>query len=88
MPANQITHMITETDQLSNALDLASRLWPELKGERAALLRKLISLGIGAMEDESETNLKLRLAALSNVSDSLSGMWPGFREEQLSQWPD
>lgn len=80
--------MITESDQLSHALDLAANYWPEMAGERAALLRKVISLGISAVENESQTNHKIKLAALAEANAALSGMWDGFREEQLAEWPD
>jgi len=80
--------MITESDQLSHALDLAASHWPELAGERAALLRKVISLGISAVESQSEATKRLKMAALAEANAMFSGVWAGFQEERLAEWPD
>ncbi len=37
--------MITETEQISAALAAAAELWPELQGNRAGLLARLIDAG-------------------------------------------
>lgn len=38
-------HTLTETDDLARALDDAALAWPELRGDRGALLRKLVEIG-------------------------------------------
>ena len=45
--------MITETDQLSDALSQAAKLWPELSGQRTLLLRKVLEVGIETIEQGS-----------------------------------
>ena len=37
--------MITETDELGVALEQAAELWPELRGQRGQLLRKVLEVG-------------------------------------------
>ena len=34
--------MVTETDEIAEALDDAALAWPELRGDRGALLRKQV----------------------------------------------
>ena len=56
MPTLRNRHMITETDQLANALDHAATVYPDLRDERAELLRRLIERGIQSV---SYTHLTL-----------------------------
>lgn len=80
--------MITENDQLANALDKAAQLWPEEHGERAALLRRIIEQGITAIDSEHESHKTRRLAAISEVSGSMSGTWPqDWHSKLVDEWP-
>lgn len=80
--------MVTETDEIASALDHAAAMWPELKDERAALLRKLISAGISSLDSELEAKKKARIAAIKGQAGMFPAhMWENFREEQLAEWP-
>jgi hypothetical protein len=81
--------MITESDALAKAIDDAARLWPEVKDERAELLRRLIERGIEAVEAEQNERLEARRKAVKEAAGSLSGIWPeNWREEMRADWPE
>jgi hypothetical protein len=46
MPTTHRRHTIAETDDISNALEIARRTWPDLADKPRALLRQLILLGL------------------------------------------
>jgi hypothetical protein len=80
--------MVTESDDLARTLDSAALLWPELANDRAALLRKILEVGSQAILASQSLERQQKLAAISQVRGSLPGIWDGFREEQLSSWPE
>ena len=81
--------MITESDALAKAIDDAARLWPEVKDERAELLRRLIDSGIESVEAEYNERIEARRKAVMEVAGSLSGIWPAnWREELRAGWPE
>ena len=81
--------MITESDALAKAIDDAARLWPEVKDERAELLRRLIDRGIESVEAEFNKQVEARRKAVMEVAGSLSGIWPAnWREEMRAGWPE
>lgn len=80
--------MITETDQLAEALDVASELWPDEQGERAALLRRLIAAGIETVENTVATAREERIRTIREAAGKLTGVWPtNWRDELLDEWP-
>jgi hypothetical protein len=81
--------MITESDALAKAIDNAARLWPEVKDERAELLRRLIDRGIESVEAEFNEQIEARRKAVMELAGSLSGIWPAnWREELRAGWPE
>jgi|694.fasta_scaffold145613_5 hypothetical protein len=81
--------MITESDALAKAIDDAARLWPEVKDERAELLRRLIDRGIESVEAEFNEQIEARRKTVMEVAGSLSGIWPAnWREEMRAGWPE
>ena len=80
--------MVTESDDLARTLDCAALLWPELANDRAALLRKILEVGSEAILASQSLERQQKLAAINHVKGSLPGIWDGFREEQLSAWPE
>ena len=81
--------MITESDALAKAIDDAARLWPEVKDERAELLRRLIDRGIESVEAEFNEQIEARRKTVMEVAGSLSGIWPSnWREEMRAGWPE
>lgn len=80
--------MITETDRLSGALDLAAGIWSDAGGDRGALLRKIIDTGVAAIEREAELRRVARSDTINRVAASFSSVWPAqWREELRDEWP-
>ena len=80
--------MVTETDDVARAIDAAAALWPELKAERAALLRRLIDEGAKTVEQQATSWREQRSANIRNAAGSLTGSWPqGWRDELRGEWP-
>ena len=80
--------MITETDQLSDALSQAAKLWPELSGQRTLLLRKVLEVGIETIEQEVTQKAKSRIATIEKLAGSMSGVWPtNWKTELAEDWP-
>lgn len=88
MPTARPRHMVTETDRLAAAIDLAAESWPALAGERAQLLRKIIELGVNAVEASAAADRQQRLAAIAAIAGSAGAVWPSdWREELRGDWP-
>ncbi len=80
--------MITETDQLAQALTQAEKIWPELTGQRTLLLRKLLEAGISTIERESAEKSSHRLTQIQKLAGSMDGTWPAnWKEELGGDWP-
>jgi len=88
MPTLRPRHMITESDQIALALENAALLWPEAKGDRSKLLKKILETGIQNIETQLQSQQSKRLGAISAASGSLANAWPtNWREERDLQWP-
>jgi hypothetical protein len=75
--------MLTETDEIAAALDDASLAWPELRGDRGALLRKLVEAGRESIRVEGGVH-----AVLSEAAGAATGAYPrDARAELLAEWP-
>lgn len=80
--------MITETDQLAQALAQAEKIWPELAGQKTLLLRKLLELGISSIERESAERTSHRLTQIQKLAGSMDGTWPAnWKQELGGDWP-
>lgn len=81
--------MITETDDLSNALTVAAELWPESRGDKGRLLRRVLEAGIETVKQVQTDHRASRLALVEQASGSLTGIWPsGWRQELRDEWPE
>jgi hypothetical protein len=81
--------MVTETDDVARALDAAGRIWPELRDNRAALLRRVLKRGSEAIEREDGDRRARRLAAIRAGAGVLTGGYPpNWREQLRDEWPD
>ncbi len=83
MPTTRPRHMLTETAELSVALTDAALVWPELAGDKSALLRKLIEAGARSVKAEG---------SLSGLIDELAGVATGCyprdaSAQLLPDWP-
>lgn len=76
--------MLTETDELARALDDAAVAWPELRGDRPALLRRLVQAGHESLNGAGGVRVVVRAAA-----GAATGAYPrGARAELLAEWPE
>lgn len=83
MPTTRPRHTITETDELAAALNDAAVAWPELRGDRTALLRRLVKVGSQVVHSAGNAESVIREA-----SGAASGAYPrDARAELLNEWP-
>lgn len=76
--------MVTETDDIAEALDDAALAWPELRGDRSALLRKLVVAGHAAVRVDGGAH-----GVVAGAAGVATGAFPrGAREELLAEWPE
>jgi hypothetical protein len=88
MPTTRPRHLITETDQVAQALDDAARRWPEDRESRAKLLVHLVEEGHRALLDQVDDRRRARLAAIKRTSGALSGVYDADYLERLREdWP-
>ena len=89
MPTTRPRHLITETDQVAEALDDAARRWPEDSGSRAKLLVRLVEEGHRALAETADASRAARLAAIQQTSGVLTGTYQADYLEQLREdWPE
>ena len=80
--------MITESDELSSALNIAATRWPELAGNRSSLLRKILEVGIDSLANSTEATKKSRLEHINKIAGSMGDTWPAnWKEELRADWP-
>lgn len=76
--------MLTETDEVAAALNDAALAWPELRGDRGALLRRLVQAGRYSVHAGGGVR-----ALLSEASGAATGAYPrNARAELLAEWPE
>lgn len=81
--------MITETDEVAQALDAAARRWPEDRRSRSKLLLRLINEGHHALQTEQERRKVEWRATLERTSGAFDGLYePGYLEELRKDWPE
>lgn len=84
MPTTRARHTLTETDEIAEALDDAAVVWPELRGDRGALLRKLVEAGHAAVHVDGSVN-----ALISGAAGAATGAYPReSRAQLLAEWPE
>ncbi len=81
--------MITETDEVERAIDDAARVWPELRDNRAALLRRVIERGAEAVGEAAAAKREQRRRAIRETSGMFTGMYPPGEAARLKlEWPE
>ncbi len=89
VPTTRPRHTLTETDELSAALDAAARRWPEDAASRPRLLLRLIEAGQRAIDNERERERTRRRAAVEHTAGALTGVYPpGYLERLRHEWPE
>lgn len=86
VPTTRHRYQITETDEVSRALDAAEKRWP---GEsRARLIVRLITENGALASEVNDAEIARRRAALDAVAGSFAGMYPpGYLDELRAEWP-
>lgn len=84
MPTTRLRHTLTETEDIVNALEDAALAWPELRGDRGALLRKLVEAGGASVHVDGGVH-----ALVSGAAGAATGAYPrDARATLLAEWPE
>jgi hypothetical protein len=86
MPTVKPRHAITETSEVSHALDIARRRWPGQPASR--LLTHLIEAGGRVVEAEDTRAMEERARAVSALTDLSVHYPPGYLDEVRDGWPE
>lgn len=85
MPTIRPRYMITETEEVTEALDDAARRWPEMRDKRGELLKRLISEGHAALRTAAEA----RREAVEQTAGQFTDVFePGYLKELRGDWPE
>ena len=88
MPTTRRRHLITETEQVAQALDDAAKRWPAERGNRAKLLLHLVEEGHRAVIGQRERSLRQRRDAVARTSGALTGVYgDGYLSDLREDWP-
>lgn len=89
MPTTHRRHAITETDEITNALEMARRAWPDLADKPGALLRQLILLGRNTLAHDYVAAEHTRRQAVEATSGALAGVFgPSYLADLREDWPE
>ncbi|MEB3982531.1 hypothetical protein OQ968_14805 [Mycobacterium sp. 663a-19] len=85
MPTHHRRHTITETGDISNALEIARRTWPELADKPGTLLHQLILVGRDALAHDHAAAARKRQQAVG----ALAGVFGAdYLKELREDWPE
>jgi hypothetical protein len=80
--------VLTETDELAAALDLAARRWPEDAHSRSQLLRRLVQAGEEALNEEHEQARARRQKAVARTRGQFRNVYGlDYLERLRDEWP-
>ena len=80
--------MITETDEVTRALDDAARQWPQDRERPTRLLLDLVREGHRAITADADHASANRRSAIERTSGVLSGTYPtDYLDELRGDWP-
>jgi hypothetical protein len=81
--------MITETREVQSILNDAARVWPELRDDRAALLRRVIDRGAESVRQAAAEARAERRRAIHEIAGMYTGMYPPGEAARLkNEWPE
>lgn len=88
MPTTKRRHAITETAEITGALEVAARRWPEDREHPAMLLRRLIATGAEAIEPRVRVDMQERHDLVIELAGTFEGLFPaGYLGELRDEWP-
>jgi hypothetical protein len=80
--------VLTETDELATALELAARRWPEDAHSRSRLLRRLVHAGEEALNEEHEQARERRRKAVAHTHGQFRDVYgPDYLKRLRDEWP-
>jgi hypothetical protein len=89
MPTTRPRHVITESDEVTQALDVAAKRWPEDRDRPAKLVLHLIREGCRAVGETTGQIATDRKKALRRTSGLLTGVYgPGYLDRLRRDWPE
>jgi hypothetical protein len=89
MPTGHRRHAVTETDDISSALDTARLAWPDIADKPGALLRRLILVGHNTLAHDYVAADRKRRQAVEETSGALPGVFGAdYLEELREDWPE
>jgi hypothetical protein len=89
MPTSHPRHAITETEEISEALAVARRAWPDLADKPGALLRRLVLEGRNKLVHNSTEKDDERRQAVVGTGGALSGVFGAtYLEDLREDWPE
>jgi hypothetical protein len=89
MSTNRTLHVIPETDEITNAIATAAKLWPELEKHPELLLGRILDLGAQHLERLANNINCGRNETVSKLAGTMNDIWPAnWREELREDWPD
>ncbi len=87
VPTRRPRHTITQTDEVTRALEVAARRWPEDGDKPGQLLLDLVREGHRAIVADSEQELAERRRGIERTRGELSGSYPpGYLERLRADW--
>jgi len=88
-PSTNRRHAITETEDISNALEVASRTWPDLADKPCALLRQLILVGRNTLARDHAAADQTRRQVVEATTGALAGVFgPDYLSELREDWSE
>ncbi|MGO9955187.1 MAG: hypothetical protein ACLP50_04315 [Solirubrobacteraceae bacterium] len=88
MPTNRHRFVLTETDELAGALELAAHRWPEDADSRSRLLRRLVQAGGHALNAEQEQARARRRQAVARTHGQFRDVYgPDYLKRLRDEWP-
>jgi hypothetical protein len=89
MPTVRPRHMLTETDEVAEALRVAAQRWPDDRERPAKLLLDLVREGHRAIADDANRAGVDRRAAIERTRGALTGAYPaGYLDQLRGDWPE
>jgi len=81
MPTTRVRHLLTETDEIAEAIDAAMPLYPG--ASRADILRRLIHIGFETLADQQ---VRHRII-VREVAGRYPGLYPeGYLDDLREDW--